>query len=241
MCVPAARLALLHVAVLELAEPAGSATAEQPEIDDAPSLKLTDPVGLAPVTVAVKVTFAPTSDGLVELATRGTARRLVDHLRQRGCWSSQCCRHHRHRWPTMLCVPTREARAAARRGLGVGGAGGQRHRTAAGQRRAVGGEARPLPVGAVPVTVAVKVTLVPTTDRIGRARQRGTARGGVDHLRQGGAGRAHCYPHRRHRWPRCCACRRARLALLHVAVLLLAAPAGRATALQPADRCCRRQ
>ena len=69
MWLPALRLLVLQVAVLELAEPAGRATAEQPVIDDAPSLKLTDPVGLAPVTVAVKVTFAPTSDGLVELAS----------------------------------------------------------------------------------------------------------------------------------------------------------------------------
>ena len=43
------------------------ATAEQPLIELAPSLKLTDPVGLVPVTVAVKVTLAPTVEGLEEL------------------------------------------------------------------------------------------------------------------------------------------------------------------------------
>ena len=68
LCVPAARLALLHVAVLELAEPAGNATAPQPVIVLPPSVKATLPVGAAPVTVAVKVTLAPTSDGLAELA-----------------------------------------------------------------------------------------------------------------------------------------------------------------------------
>jgi hypothetical protein len=34
-----------------------------------PSVKLTLPIGAAPVTVAVKVTLAPKVDGLVELAT----------------------------------------------------------------------------------------------------------------------------------------------------------------------------
>ena len=45
------------------------ATAEQPLIELAPSLKLTDPVGLVPVTVAVKVTLAPAVEGLAELAS----------------------------------------------------------------------------------------------------------------------------------------------------------------------------
>ena len=43
------------------------ATAEQPLIELAPSLKLTVPVGDVPVTVAVNVTLAPTFDGLAEL------------------------------------------------------------------------------------------------------------------------------------------------------------------------------
>ena len=44
-----------------------SATALQPEIEVPPSRKFTVPVGLVPVAVAVKVTFAPTVDGLAEL------------------------------------------------------------------------------------------------------------------------------------------------------------------------------
>src|SRR5437867_2134019 len=66
LCVATLRLLVAQVAVRILPVPA-SATAAQPAIDVAPSLKLTVPVGLAPVTVAVKVTFAPTVDGLVEL------------------------------------------------------------------------------------------------------------------------------------------------------------------------------
>jgi hypothetical protein len=66
LCVPAASVLLVHAAVRLLPLPANT-TAEQPPIDVAPSLKLTVPVGLAPVTVAVKVTFVPAVDGLEEL------------------------------------------------------------------------------------------------------------------------------------------------------------------------------
>ena len=66
---PTARLALLHVAVLELAAPAGSATALQAEIALPPSVNATLPIGAIPVTVAVNVTLVPTTDGLAELAT----------------------------------------------------------------------------------------------------------------------------------------------------------------------------
>jgi hypothetical protein len=41
--------------------------AEQLPIDIDPSLKLTVPVGDAPVTVAVKVTLLPTVDGVTEV------------------------------------------------------------------------------------------------------------------------------------------------------------------------------
>ena len=62
--VPTARLLVLQVAVPPL-----SATALQPLIALPPSVKLTLPVGALPVTVAVKVTLAPTVDGLSELDT----------------------------------------------------------------------------------------------------------------------------------------------------------------------------
>ena len=66
---PALRLAVLHVAVFELAVPVGSATAPQPLSVVPSAVKATIPVGALPVTVALKVTLAPTSDGLAELAS----------------------------------------------------------------------------------------------------------------------------------------------------------------------------
>ena len=67
LCVPALMLLVLHVAILELAAPAGSATAPQPVMVLPPSLKATVPVGAVPVTDAVKVTLAPTAEGFNEL------------------------------------------------------------------------------------------------------------------------------------------------------------------------------
>ena len=66
-CVVAVRVLVLHWALRVLPEPA-SATAPQPEIETPPSVKLTLPVGLKPVTEAVKVTLAPAPAGLAELA-----------------------------------------------------------------------------------------------------------------------------------------------------------------------------
>jgi len=59
---------VLHAAVLLLPLPA-SATALQPLIEFAPSLKLTLPVGLVPAMVAVNVTLVPTVDGFFELTS----------------------------------------------------------------------------------------------------------------------------------------------------------------------------
>ena len=69
LCVAALRLLVLQVTILELAEPAGSATALQPEIAVPPSVKATVPVGAVPATVAVNVTLAPAFDGLPELVS----------------------------------------------------------------------------------------------------------------------------------------------------------------------------
>ena len=66
--VPAASPAVVQLAVRLLPVPA-NATALQPEIGLPPSVKLTVPVGLLPVTVAVKVTLEPTVAGFAELAT----------------------------------------------------------------------------------------------------------------------------------------------------------------------------
>ena len=66
LCTAAVRVLVVHAAVRLLPLPV-TATAEQAPIDVAPSLKLTVPVGFAPVTVAVKATFVPRFDGLEEL------------------------------------------------------------------------------------------------------------------------------------------------------------------------------
>src|SRR5438445_5319642 len=66
LLVPALSALVAQAAVRVLPEPA-RATAAQPAIELPPSLKLTLPVGLPPMTVAVKVTFVPTGDGLEEL------------------------------------------------------------------------------------------------------------------------------------------------------------------------------
>src|SRR5581483_5242397 len=67
LCVPTAKLLVLHAAVLLLPLPP-SETAEQP-LNVVPSLaNATVPVGEEPVTVAVNVTLAPDSAGLPEVA-----------------------------------------------------------------------------------------------------------------------------------------------------------------------------
>src|SRR6266702_1235538 len=68
VCVAAMSVLVLHCAVRVLPEPA-RATAAQPAIELPPSVKLTLPVGLAPVTEAVKITLLPSVDGLAELAS----------------------------------------------------------------------------------------------------------------------------------------------------------------------------
>lgn len=68
LCVPAVSAALLQTAVRVLPEPARE-TAAQPAMLAPPSVKFSVPVGAAPVTEPVKVTLAPTIDGLVELPT----------------------------------------------------------------------------------------------------------------------------------------------------------------------------
>ena len=68
LCAPLVRLLVLHVAVLLFAALAGSATAPQPAMVLPPSVNATLPVGAVPVTVAVKVTLVPTTDGFAELA-----------------------------------------------------------------------------------------------------------------------------------------------------------------------------
>ena len=67
LCVPTARLDVVHAAVRELPLPVKD-TAAHPTIDVPPSLKLTLPIGALPVTVAVSVTRERDDAGLAELA-----------------------------------------------------------------------------------------------------------------------------------------------------------------------------
>ena len=84
LCVPTERLLVAQVAVRTLPLPLNAAAA-QAAIDVPPSKKFTVAVGLVPVTVAVKVVFAPTVDGLAELASA-----VVVWLRLTTCDSDVC-------------------------------------------------------------------------------------------------------------------------------------------------------
>jgi hypothetical protein len=68
LCPPVLSPAVLQTAVRVLPLPP-KAIAEQPAIELPPSVKVTLPVGLLPVTVAVNATLDPTIDGLAELAS----------------------------------------------------------------------------------------------------------------------------------------------------------------------------
>ena len=63
------RLPVVRVLVEQVAELPESATAVQPLMALLLSVKLTEPVGLVPLTVAVNVTLFPVVDGLAELPT----------------------------------------------------------------------------------------------------------------------------------------------------------------------------
>jgi hypothetical protein len=163
LCVAAVSALVLHAAVLLLPLPA-SATALQPLIELAPSLKLTLPVGLLPATVAVKVTLVPTVDGFFELASDvvvgagpaelTTCDRLV--LFDVRLLTSPLYE------ATMLCVATDSVLVVHAAVLLL-----PLPATATALQPAI--EEPPslklmLPVGAMPTTVAVKVTLVPNVD-----------------------------------------------------------------------------
>src|SRR5450432_1192921 len=64
---PAASVLLMHAAVLMLPEPPVKATLLHSALPSA--VKLTEPLGAVPLTVAVKVTLTPTLAGLSELTS----------------------------------------------------------------------------------------------------------------------------------------------------------------------------
>src|SRR6266702_2875020 len=145
-CVVVLSALVLHCALRVLPDPV-SATALQPDIDTPPSVKLMVPVGLKPVTEAVKVTLAPALDGLAELDTVVVLAALFTV-----CVSVLLVEVLLLASPAytalMLWVPA--ASTAALQPL-IGLAPSLK---------------LTLPVGALPLTVAVKVTLLPAVEGV---------------------------------------------------------------------------
>ena len=68
LCVPVARLLVLHAAVGAFTEPLLKLKASQPAMVDPSDMNATVPLGDKPFTVAVNVNIAPALTGLAELA-----------------------------------------------------------------------------------------------------------------------------------------------------------------------------
>jgi len=157
---PVPRPFAVHAAVRVLPLPV-SATALQPEMAVPPSVKLTVPEGLLPVTVAVKVTLAPTIDGLSELATVVALGTLFTV-----CISAVLVEPLLLASPpydaVMLWLPTARppvVQAAVRESPEPLNATAEHPAIDVPPSRKL-----TLPVGAVPLIVAVSVTLAPKTD-----------------------------------------------------------------------------
>ena len=157
VCVPTVSADVAQIAVRMLPLPLTGAAA-QPTIDAPPSRKLTLPVGALPLTVAVKVTLAPNNDGVCELAIPVV---LVEVLIV--CDSVELLDAASFASPlyaaTMLCVPAASPLLVhtAVRLLPVPDRAIELHPVI---------ELLPslkltVPVGLLPVTVAVNVTLAP--------------------------------------------------------------------------------
>ena len=127
------------------------------------ALKATLPVGALPVTVAVKVTFPPTADGLAELARPVVLAVLLlttcDKAALLGAVVGGIT--------AVGCDDTVRRGTEARRAAGRGPSNWRcRSRATALQPLSVVPSTlkATLPVGALPVTVAVKVTFAPKAD-----------------------------------------------------------------------------
>src|SRR5437867_709622 len=162
VCVPWLSVVVLHCALRVLPTPA-RATAAQPASELPPSVKLTLPVGPNPVTVAVKVTFAPATDGLAELDSAVVLVALLTACDKVVLVEPLLVASPLYT-ALMLCVPTLRLLVAqvAVRIL-------PEPVSAAAVQPAI--EVAPslkftVPVGALPLTVAVKVTLVPAVEGV---------------------------------------------------------------------------
>ena len=163
LCVAAVSALVLHAAVLLLPLPV-SATALQPLIEVAPSLKLTLPVGLPPATVAVNVTLIPTVDGFFELANDvvvGAGPAELTTCDRFVLFDARLLASPPYD-ATMLCVATDSVLVVHAAVLLL-----PLPASATALQPAI--EEAPslklmLPVGAMPTTVVVKVTLAPNVD-----------------------------------------------------------------------------
>ena len=126
------------------------------------SVKLTVPVGALPVTVAVRVTLVPTTDGLLELDTTVVVADLALTTCDSGELLDEAFEPSPEYAATMLCVPVVSAAVlhAAVRALPdpVSATAPQLAMLVPPSVKLT------VPVGALPVTVAVKVTLAPTIE-----------------------------------------------------------------------------
>jgi hypothetical protein len=162
LCVPAVSAEVEHDAVRVLPLPA-SATAEHPAIEDAPSVKLTVPPGLKPVTDAVKVTLAPTAEGSSELDSE------LDEAALFTTWVSvelveallDALPPYAALMPWLPAVRADVAQVAVRvLPEPVSAAAEQPEMDVDPSLKFT------VPVGEVPLTVAVKVTLLPTVEGV---------------------------------------------------------------------------
>jgi hypothetical protein len=160
LCVATVSVLVMHAAVLLLPLPA-SATALQPLIELTPSLKLTLPVGAIPTTVAVKVTPTPKVDGFFELTRVDVLVALLT------TWDKAVLVEALLPVPplyvaAMLCVPAANALVVH---CPVRVLPEPVRTTAVQPTMEVPPSVKPtVPVGAVPVTLAVNVTIAPTAD-----------------------------------------------------------------------------
>ena len=161
-CVPMARAAVAHFAVRVLPEPV-NAIAEQPLIEFAPSLKLTVPVGVLPLTVAVKVTVVP-APALVSEVTMAVVLLAWLTVCESGALVIAPLFASPPSAAVTLCVPAASTLMAnfAVRLL-------PDPASATAEQALI--EVAPslkftVPAGDVPVTVAIKVTLVPAVDGV---------------------------------------------------------------------------
>ena len=160
LCEPALKVLVLHVAVPPL-----TAIAEQPPSVVLSAVNATFPVGAVPVTVAVKVTLAPAVDGVPEVASAVVLIALLITCVRAGELDEPALLASPLYVATRLCEPT--LRLLVLHVAVLAFAVPPLNATVEQPLSVVPSAVNPtLPVGALPVTVAVNVTLAPSTDGV---------------------------------------------------------------------------